>query len=272
MFIGPTSGPSARAWAASARQTIATVRRRPDLGVPDDVVRAFEHYLALWADGMAGEEFAWSGEIDPNVLRHLAAHWARLAMLARERPEQSGLHAAEPEGEEFFEALSAGIADALSRADDVECFAPKFEEVVPAFFRKPPDAAAGPAVCRVLLVDDNADIRLLVRMGLESTEGFEVFGEAADGREALDAVDADCPDAILLDLAMPVMDGFEALPLLRARCPRSRVVVFSASDTRATRARVSLAGSSDFLPKGATIAEVVASLRSVARLPQPSRE
>lgn len=259
--IGPAPGSSALAWLVAARQTIATARARADLGVPLDVLDGFERYVDLWAAEMSGEVFCWAGDIDPALLRHLAAHWARLVNLARE--SGSGLAPADPEGEAFFSALALGMADALTRADDAERFAAKFEEVVPDFeeLRPRPRSTATSTTTRVLLVDDNPDIRLLVRIGLESDGGFEVVGEACDGAEAVEAVRATCPDAVLLDLAMPVLDGFQALPLLKAACPTARVVVFSANDSYSARDRVEEAGAAAFLRKDAAIAEVAAALR-----------
>ena len=263
VVIGPVPGRSARAWLAAAQRTIDTVRNRPALGVPEDVVDGFDLYLTLWGAAMQGNEFRWEGDVDPALLRHLAAHWARLATLARDESADAGLAPADPEGEAFFAALAAGMADALGRADDAEAFAAKFEEVVPAF-----DSTTGgsgsdapAATVRVLLVDDNPDIRLLVRIGLESSGGFSVVGEACDGREAVEEVAALCPEAVLLDLSMPVMDGFEALPLIRQRCPGARVVVFSANDGGAVRERVLAEGAVAFLRKDAAIADVAAALR-----------
>ncbi|MDQ3106674.1 MAG: response regulator transcription factor [Actinomycetota bacterium] len=238
------------------------MRSRPDLGVPDDVLEGFDHYLALWSEGMETEVFVWEGEVDVVVLRHLAAHWARLVTFAR-NAEGMGLLPADPEGEAFFDALATGMAVALAMADDAEGFAPKFEEVVPDFDHvgvRAPLPEGG--LRRVLLVDDNADIRLLVRIGLEANGGFSIVGEACDGEEAVRALEVGCPDAILLDLAMPVMDGFEALPLLQQRCPAARIVVFSASDPSSAKARLAAAGDVAFLRKDAGIAQVVEALRS----------
>lgn len=266
--IGPAPAVSAQAWLEAAGGTMATVRRHAELEVPAEVVAAFDHYLALWTAIAADDpEFHWVGEVDVPVLRHLAAHWARLVNLAREGG--SGAFGIEPAGAEagpFFDALAAGMADALARADDRERFAPKFDEIVPPFAPPAPEQPsvdpATEAPRRVLLVDDNADIRMLVRIGLQANGGFDVIGEAGDGQEAVDLVARSCPDVVLLDLAMPVMDGFEALPLLVERCPKLRVVVFSASDSPATRDRVASSGSHAFLRKDAAIADVVAALRA----------
>ena len=267
MTVGPVSASSARTWAAASRRTLETIKTRPDLEVPDDVVQAFEAYLDLWAPAMEGDIFEWTGSVDPEQLRHLAAHWARLVNLARDESE-TAIAPADPEGQAFYDALATGFAEALAAADatTTEAFAPRFEEVVPEFTA---GRSAGDAPrrrrARVLLVDDHPDIRLLVRIGLEADGRFEVVGEATDGQEALDALCPDgeggCPDAVLLDLAMPVMGGMEALPLILERCPKARVVVFSANDEPANRREATALGAAGFLAKGAPIADIAAALQ-----------
>lgn len=266
IVVGPVSAASARTWAEASRRTLETVKTRPDLGVPADVVDAFEGYLDLWEPAMSGEVFTWMGEVDPDTLRHLAAHWARLVTLARDDSEGS-IAPADPEGQEFYDALAQGFAEGLAAADatSAEQFAPRFEAVVPDFVADRTAAEAAPARrVRVLLVDDHPDIRLLVRIGLEADGRFDIVGEAADGQEAIDRLDpvgeGGCVDAVLLDLAMPVMGGMEALPLILKRCPTTRVVVFSANDEPKNRREAAGLGAVGFLPKGAAIADIAAAL------------
>ena len=71
---------------------------------------------------------------------------------------------------------------------------------------------------RAVVIDDTSDIRDLMSMVL-TRSGMEVVGEAGDGRAGVDVVRAERPDVVLLDLAMPVMDGMEALPLIRELVP-----------------------------------------------------
>ena len=80
----------------------------------------------------------------------------------------------------------------------------------------------------ILLVDDSADVRSVVRLGLELDDRFSEITEAANGAEAIAAAEADPPDVILLDEQMPVMSGIEALHTLRERVPWARIVVYSA--------------------------------------------
>jgi DNA-binding NarL/FixJ family response regulator len=112
-------------------------------------------------------------------------------------------------------------------------------------------------------VDDTADIRLLILFALEFDPRFEVFAEASDGQEALDACADRCPDVILLDVMMPVMDGFTALPLLRDRCPNAKVVVLTAVEEFDSRHRATELGASAFLTKMAGIDEIKSALAAV---------
>jgi DNA-binding NarL/FixJ family response regulator len=80
----------------------------------------------------------------------------------------------------------------------------------------------------VVLIDDSEDLRFLVRGALEGSGKFRVVAEAADGEQGVVAVGASQPDLVLLDFAMPVMDGLQALPLIRDECPAAVVAMLSA--------------------------------------------
>jgi two-component system chemotaxis response regulator CheY len=80
---------------------------------------------------------------------------------------------------------------------------------------------------RVLIVDDEEDVRVLLRNQLEQA-GYEVTGEASDGIEALAKCETTKPDAVILDLLMPHMNGFEAIPKLRTRHPKVEIVAYTA--------------------------------------------
>jgi signal transduction histidine kinase len=113
---------------------------------------------------------------------------------------------------------------------------------------------------RVLLADDTAAQRLLIRHVLEASGRFVVVAEAEDGRSAIDAASLRQPDLTLLDLSMPGMDGLEALPLIRQAAPSTVVVVMSAFNrTRAAAAAVEL-GASAYIEKGCGPDELVAQL------------
>jgi signal transduction histidine kinase len=103
---------------------------------------------------------------------------------------------------------------------------------------------------RVVLVDDTADIRLLLRIGLEAGGRVRVVGEAGDGAEGVDVVTRTRPDVVLVDLAMPVLDGLQAIPALRRACPSARVVVLSGFEAARILPRARAAGADAYLQKG----------------------
>jgi signal transduction histidine kinase len=111
-----------------------------------------------------------------------------------------------------------------------------------------PGSVAATSV-RVVLVDDTPSLRLLTRLALDDT-GFEVVGEAGDGLAGVNLVKQLQPDLVLLDLAMPVMDGLEALPLMRNAVPTVRIVIVSGFDRRAMESQVLAAGADGYLQKG----------------------
>lgn len=80
----------------------------------------------------------------------------------------------------------------------------------------------------VVVIDDSEDLLFLVRGALERSGQFSVVAEARDGEQGVLAVNASQPDLVLLDIAMPVMDGLQALPLIRENCPTAIVVMLSA--------------------------------------------
>jgi DNA-binding NarL/FixJ family response regulator len=102
---------------------------------------------------------------------------------------------------------------------------------------------------RVLIIDDSPPVRQLLRQCLSLSGRFEVIGEAGDGRDGIAQATCQQPDIILLDLAMPVMDGLEALPHL-ARCStRSMIIVLSGFNVDTTGPKVLALGASAYIEK-----------------------
>jgi DNA-binding NarL/FixJ family response regulator len=116
---------------------------------------------------------------------------------------------------------------------------------------------------RVLVVDDAANLRELLTVLLDVEDDFEVFGTAADGAQALERADALEPDIVLLDLAMPVMDGLQALPALRDRLPNARIVIFSGFEHEALAREALAAGADAYIEKGTSVMQLVARLRQL---------
>jgi DNA-binding NarL/FixJ family response regulator len=82
-------------------------------------------------------------------------------------------------------------------------------------------------MARILIVDDNPSIRLLLRVFVESRTGFTVCGEAGHGAQAIEQAKLLQPDLILLDLSMPVMNGAEAAVILKRMMPQMKIVLFT---------------------------------------------
>jgi CheY-like chemotaxis protein len=122
---------------------------------------------------------------------------------------------------------------------------------------------------RVLLADDTPDIRRLTRMMLDLDDRFVVIGEAADGAEAVEKVAAERPDAIVLDIAMPVMDGLDAIPLILERSPETKIIVLSAYPEEASREALAR-GAHGWVDKGNDFEELVDRLVEACGLAEES--
>jgi NarL family two-component system response regulator LiaR len=114
----------------------------------------------------------------------------------------------------------------------------------------------------VLVVDDHAVVREGLRAYLDLQDGIEVAGEAADGEEALEAVERVHPDVVLMDLVMPKLDGLGAMRALRERAPRARVIVLTSflDDDRLLPAL--RAGAAGYLLKNAQPEELARAVRA----------
>src|SRR5882724_4559243 len=84
-----------------------------------------------------------------------------------------------------------------------------------------------PSVRKVLICDDNPNIRYLLKSYVESRTPYNVCGEAAHGVEAIEKAKQLQPDLILLDLSMPIMTGAEAAVILKRTLPRMKIILFS---------------------------------------------
>ena len=101
---------------------------------------------------------------------------------------------------------------------------------------------------RVLLADDHGIVRKGLRQQLQG-EQFEIVGEAADGREAVVLADAQKPDVIVMDIAMPGLSGIEATTQIVKRNPKAGVVMFSMHSDDTYLARALSAGAKGYLLK-----------------------
>ncbi len=105
----------------------------------------------------------------------------------------------------------------------------------------------------MVIVDDSAELRVVVRSRLSASGLFDVVGEGADGGEAMILAHQHMPDLMLLDTSMPVLDGLEALPLVLAVSPHTKVVVFTGFEGRGLATRARELGATDFIEKSVPI-------------------
>ena len=128
--------------------------------------------------------------------------------------------------------------------------------------------AANPPRVRVVVIDDTADLRDLLKIALTRGE-FEVVGEAGDGQTGIDSVRRHRPDVVLLDLAMPVMDGIEALPQIRRLIPQGKIVVLSGFGAQHMSERAVSAGADGYVQKGAPLNTILDYVREVCAGTRP---
>jgi DNA-binding NarL/FixJ family response regulator len=114
----------------------------------------------------------------------------------------------------------------------------------------------------VYLVDDVPELRELIKFGMEDDPGFEVVGEAGDGRSALEGIAQTRPDVVLLDLSMPDMDGLEAIPEIRKGDPDVAIIVLSGFSADRMGPQSMERGADGYVEKGTPIQE----LRDATRL------
>ncbi len=123
----------------------------------------------------------------------------------------------------------------------------------------------------MVLADDVEELRALVRIQLERDGRFAVVGEASNGREAVDLTADLQPNLVLLDLAMPVMDGLEALVQIHDVSPDSRVLIYSGFEGPSIRKRALSLCADGYTVKGAAPERLIADVMSVVQSPPKCR-
>jgi DNA-binding NarL/FixJ family response regulator len=116
---------------------------------------------------------------------------------------------------------------------------------------------------RVFLADDHTVIRDGLRLLLEAQADIEVVGEAADGRRTVRAVADVTPDVVVMDIAMPELNGIETARQLRVRCPAVKVIILSMYSSNEYIYQALQAGAMGFLVKESAGQEVIAAIRTV---------
>lgn len=149
----------------------------------------------------------------------------------------------------------------------------KRAEPVPLVPEATPEPAA-PALpdnawIRVLVVDDHDDVRDMLELSLLG-DGFTVVGTAADAAQALEIVESQEVDIMLLDLHLTDSSGLDLLPEVRRASPATRVVILSAIGATMMTERAIAAGAVGFIEKGVSLRSIAMHLNRVATAPKTS--
>lgn len=121
------------------------------------------------------------------------------------------------------------------------------------------------ATTRILIAEDHADVRAGLRAILGVQPGWEIVAEAADGRQAVDLAAETCPDVVILDYRLPVMNGIEATRAIRAACPGTEVLIFTMHGGRRLIRRLLKAGARGYLCKSEARRFLIAAIEALAR-------
>ncbi len=118
---------------------------------------------------------------------------------------------------------------------------------------------------KVILADDHTIVRQGLRSLLEAKLGVEVMGEASDGREALALIEKLQPDLIILDIAMPGLNGLEALQQIQVLYPQVKVIILSMHVEENYVSRALRLGASGFVYKGSAFDDLELAMRAVLK-------
>jgi DNA-binding NarL/FixJ family response regulator len=119
---------------------------------------------------------------------------------------------------------------------------------------------------RVLLADDHRLFLNALQVALANEEWLEVVGCAVNGEEAVDLVGSLAPDIVLMDVAMPVLDGISATRLIRERFPASAVVILTGTSEPQGDVLARDAGASGYVQKTADLPGLISSILAIATL------
>ncbi len=117
----------------------------------------------------------------------------------------------------------------------------------------------------IVIADDHGVLRAGLRSLLDAEPNFKVVGEAADGHETVQVALELCPDLILLDISMPGIDGIEVTKIVKAKLPKTQVLMLTAHEDHALLIEAIRAGASGYVVKRAVEPELTSAIAAVLR-------
>ncbi|HWB97127.1 MAG TPA: response regulator transcription factor [Bryobacteraceae bacterium] len=117
---------------------------------------------------------------------------------------------------------------------------------------------------RILLADDHTVMRKGLRLLLERQPNLSVVGEASDGRQAVELAEAEDPDVVVMDIAMPNLNGIEAARQIVGRNPRAAIVILSMHSDESYVIRALKAGARAYLLKDSAEADLISAIRALS--------
>jgi two-component system NarL family response regulator len=117
---------------------------------------------------------------------------------------------------------------------------------------------------RILIVDDMPQVRRELRTLLPLVDDIEIVGEAENGQSAIELAAALQPDAILIDVEMPILGGLEATRRIKQASPAIRIIILSIHNDTAVRAQARSVGADDFVDKGAPLSALLQAINIIS--------
>jgi|SRR5262249_13966562 len=118
---------------------------------------------------------------------------------------------------------------------------------------------------RILIADDSAEWRVRIRSMLKARQEWQVVGEACDGLDAVQTTTRLCPDIVLLDVGMPILNGIEAARRIRQSSPSSRIIFVTQENDKEIRAAALATGAEEYVIKANTTSQLIPAVEAALR-------